>query len=349
MKRPTIADLAQAAGVSVTTVNRIIGGAGNVRLPTRERVLAAARRIEFYGLGALEQNVIDARQHQRLGILLLQRSRHFYRDVGEALKRVAASYPDGEVSLTIEHLDDLAPDQVAERLSALAKNSDSVALVGAQHPTIVDAVDEITRSGVPVTALIGPISGSGHVSFVGLDNWEVGRTAGWVFDKMLHEPGEIGILVGSHRYRNQDLNEIGFRSYFREHNPGFTLLEPLSTYESAALAEEHVQQLLRDHPNMCGLLISGGGITGALRALRDTKHREDFVTVGYELFDVTRTALLDGTLTVAIAHPIESFARASIETMLKIREPNFNAGAQHITLGFEIYTSENVGGGQRSG
>jgi hypothetical protein len=35
------------------------------------------------------------------------------------------------------------------------------------------------------------------------------------------------ILVGNHRYRCQEMNESGFRSYFREHAPGFTLLEPL--------------------------------------------------------------------------------------------------------------------------
>lgn len=72
------------------------------------------------------------------------------------------------------------------------------------------------------------------------------------------------------------------------------------------------------------------------------------MTVGYELFDVTRAALLDSTLTMAIAHPIEAFAKASIETTLKVTEAGANTGAQHITLGFEIYTSENVGGKQRN-
>ena len=35
------------------------------------------------------------------------------------------------------------------------------------------------------------------------------------------------------------MNESGFRSYFREHNQNFTLLEPKSTYESAAVAREN--------------------------------------------------------------------------------------------------------------
>lgn len=40
------------------------------------------------------------------------------------------------------------------------------------------------------------------------------------------------------------MNESGFRSYFREHNTNFTVLEPLPTYEPAAAAREHVEAVL---------------------------------------------------------------------------------------------------------
>ena len=64
------------------------------------------------------------------------------------------------------------------------------------------------------------------------------------------------------------MNESGFRSYFREYAPEFTLLEPLSTFESSAVAQEMTEKLLRDHPDLAGLYVAGGGITGALAALR---------------------------------------------------------------------------------
>ena len=54
MKRATIKDLAEAAGVSVATVNRVIGRSGPVSEGTVQRVLAAAREVGFYGLAGLE-------------------------------------------------------------------------------------------------------------------------------------------------------------------------------------------------------------------------------------------------------------------------------------------------------
>ena len=342
VKRPTIPDLAQTAGVSVSTVNRVINEAATVRQPTRERVLRAAREIGFYGLGTIENAIRNSRDTHHLGILLQQGARAFYRDLGNALERTTKDYADGNVELTLEFLDDLSTDNVATRLMTLGDACESVALVAAEHPIISDAIDSVLRVGVPVAGLIAPLSARGNVGFVGLNNWKVGRTAGWAFDKISKAPGKIGILVGNHRYRNQELNENGFRSYFREHNSDFTLLEPLSTYESAAVARELTEKLFDEHPDLCGLFISGGGITGALAAMRDCPRREDFVAVGYELFDATRAALIDGTLTMVISHPMDAFAREAISTMIKAKKAGPDAGAQNVSLRFEIYTSENV-------
>ncbi len=342
VKRPTIPDLANAAGVSVSTVNRVLNDADLVRQPTRERVLRAAQEIGFYGLGSIEHSVLSGRETHRLGILLQQGSRTFYRNLGEAIRRAAASYSDATVGLTLEYLDELSPDYVAERLTKLGQSCESVAVVAAQHPLVSDAIDLLLDDGIPVAGLIGPLSARGNVGFVGLDNWQVGRTAAWAFSKIVKVPGKIGILVGNHRSRNQDLNESGFRSYFREHAAEFSLLEPLATYESAAVARELTEQLLNEHPDLCGLFISGGGITGALAGLRAMPRRNDFVAVGYELFDATRTALIDGTLTMVISHPLEAFARETISTMIRAKKAGPEAGAQQVSLGFDIYTSENV-------
>ena len=231
--------------------------------------MRAAQDIGFYGLGSIEYSVKSGREMYRLGILLQQGNRTFYRNLGEALRRAAKDYSEGTVELTLEHLDDLSADNVAARLIEMGAACESVAVVAAEHPIVSDAIDTVLNSGVPVAGLIGPLSARGNVGYVGLDNWKVGRTAAWAFDKICKQPGEIGILLGNHRYRNQELNEIGFRSYFREHNSGFTLLEPLSTYESAAVARELTEKLIADHPDLRGIFISGGGITGALAALRD--------------------------------------------------------------------------------
>src|SRR4029079_3092165 len=155
-------------------------------------------------------------------------------------------------------------------------------------------------------------------------------------------PGKLGILVGNHRYRCQEMNESGFRSYFREHAPGFTLLEPLLTFESSAIAQEMTEKLLNENPDLSGLYVAGGGITGAIAALRSTGRAGSVLGVGYELMDTTRAALLDGTLTFVISHPLARIAQEALAGMVRaVSAPNESGNVTTI-LPFEIYTRENI-------
>jgi LacI family transcriptional regulator len=340
MRRPKIPDLAEAAGVSLATVNRVLSGAANVRLATRERVQEAAVRIGFYGLGSIQARVTAARPHLRLGVLLLQRHRPFYQNVAHALTVAAAETPGAEIDLRIEFIEDLSPQNTADHAITLAQECDAICLTSAVHPVVTDALERIQATGKPVFALIAQLSATGQMHYVGLDNWKVGRTSAWAFANICKVPGKIGILMGNPRYRNQEMNEAGFRSYFRELAPDFTLLEPISTFEAAAVAEEMTERLLTDHPDLVGLYVSGGGISGALAALRSTGRAGQIVVVGYDLTEVTRSALLDGSMTFVISHPYARLAREAIEGM--VRACLIPGGNQTSIVPFDIHTRENI-------
>lgn len=103
-----------------------------------------------------------------------------------------------------------------------------------------------------------------------------------------------------------------------------------------------VEELFHQHPDLCGLFISGGGVTGALAALRDAPKQSGFISVGYELFGETRAALIDGTLTMVISHPMDTLARETISTLIKAQTTGIEAGSQRVALDFDSYMSENV-------
>ena len=104
VKRPTIPDLAEASGLSVSTVNRVINSPDKVRRDTREHVLAVAQNIGFYGVGAIEYSVSSRREYHKLGVLLQQGSRTFYRDLAVALRKAAKYAHEGNVDLELIHL-----------------------------------------------------------------------------------------------------------------------------------------------------------------------------------------------------------------------------------------------------
>ncbi len=342
MKRPTIPDLAKLAGVSVASVNRVLSGKKNVRQKTKDQVYSAAKELNFYALNSIEKSVTRHLRTIRLGILLQQSTRGFYKVLAQNLMIATNDRKDVDVKLSITHLDDLTTENFVSSLNKMSEYCDAIALVAPQHALISNAIDKIMTQNIPIAGLITPLNSSANMSYVGLDHWQVGRTAAWAFDMMVKSPGKIGVLVGNHRYRNQELNESGFRSYFREHNEKFIILEPQTTYESSSVAREITENLLMTNPDMCGLFVSGGGITGAVTALRQAKRRDDFITIGYDLFDFTREALLDRTMQLVISHPMKALAYESINLLIKLAINEDTNSTQNIFLPFELYTPENV-------
>jgi LacI family transcriptional regulator len=341
MPRTTIGQLAKASGVSIATVNRVLSGSTNVRADTMARVKSAAEEIGFYGVGSIRGRVSTTKPKYRFGFLLHQAGRVFYQETARALKAAAERTNDAIINIEIEFLDDLSPQNTAARMLALGETCDAIGVVAAVHPLVTQAVNELEKNGLPVFGLISQLSASGNVHYVGLDNWKVGRTSAWVFDNVCKKPGKLGILVGNHRYRCQEMNEAGFRSYFREHAPEFTLLEPLSTFESSVVSQDLTERLISEHPDLTGLYVAGGGVTGAITALRRLAKPNQIALVGHQLLDVTRQALLDGYMSVAISQPLDATATRAIAGMLQALRYKDSSNITAI-LPFEIFTRENI-------
>jgi LacI family transcriptional regulator len=343
MAKPSIKDLASAAKVSPSTVNRMISDPHAVRIGTRQQVLRAAAEIGFYGLGALTQNAQIETRPFRLTLLLQQPNRWFCEQVADGFQRArnGLNNPD-TFRLRVEHLDDLSPEAVADRMQSLARSSDAIAVIAAEHPIITDTIELLAKRKVPVYAIISPLTASSLAGFVGLDSRKVGRTAAWAINRFCTEPGKVSLLLGSHRYRSHELAESGFRSYFREHDLKFHLLEPISTFESDGIGREVTERLLKENPDIAGIFLSGGGTNGVLAALRDAKLSRKVVAIAYDLSDVTRTALLDGTLDMVISHPFFAIGQKTIETIL-FSKTNYSTQSHTVNhVNFEIFISENV-------
>lgn len=342
MPRATIRDVAKFADLSITTVNRVLHEPDKVREETIKAVLQAAEAVGFYGVGSIKESLKATRPKIGIGILLLQRGRAFYKNLSQAIELAAQLVRSHEVTLRIEYVDELSPTNVAAGMTKLAETSDVLGIVAAEHPIVAGTIEALADKNIKTFALLSQLTARCNVGFVGLDAWKVGRTAGWAFDNICKTPGKIAILVGNHRYRCQETNESGFRSYFREHPRGFELLEACSTFETGSIAREVTERLLDQHPDLAGLYVSGGGISGAVAALRESRREKEIVTVGYDLTDLTRAALLDGTIDFLISHPLPVLAHEAIAAMLRAFDGGPDFPPQSISLPFEIYTPENI-------
>lgn len=344
MNRPTIADLAQAAGVSVSTVNRILGGSGSVRPATIQRVRDAAGEIGFYGLGVIDARNREAIPKYRLGFLLQQSSRELYQLFAQKIREAASQRQAEQIEAVIEFVDNLEPENIASRLKALGDGCDAAAVIAADHPLVSQTIQALKEDGKPVVTYITDQSAPDRAGYVGTDNWKLGRTAAWFIAQTTHRPGRVAVFIGSHRYQCQDIADASFRSYIREHAGHLTVEDSRPTHEEPQEAYRMVSQLLAEPDDLVGIYIAGGGISGVLRALREApeEKRRTVRLICRDIGPETRKGLAEGLITAALCHPLEQTSSQLIQTMLDAMGNKEKGTILQRAIPFEIITPENL-------
>lgn len=344
-RRATIEDVAEAAGVSVSTVDRIINKRGRVREATSREVLAAAERLGFYGAYLIRERLEERGTSCVLGFALIKRQSTFYPRVASALFDEARAYVGADVSCVIDFIDEVDGEAVSGKLNRLAEKADALGIICVDTPPVRRALEEIVDRGTPVFAILSDLSSNKLAAYIGTDAGQSSRTAAWMISKISKRPGKVATIIASSRYKTHSELEQGFRGFFEEAGQGFELLDTALTLGGEEQAYEYTADLLWRHSNLSGIYVAGGGVNGVIRALSDAgpdRFRE-VVAIGHEITENTTRALQQGTLQLVFATPVATLARTAVSAMVDAVLRPSNRPTKRMIMPFEIHTSQNIG------
>lgn len=340
--RPTIADLAKAANVSVATVDRVLNGRHKVREDTARRVYDAANEIGFHAVGLLRQRVFEGLPQYKLGFVLQKPDHHFYQAFAREIENAVQNHPGIRGNAHIDFCTSQTPSELADKLREIGGRNQAVAMTAPDYPALSVAVEEMKSKGVPVFSLLSDFASGIREGYVGLNNRKAGRTAAWMIAKTAKKPGKVAVFVGSHRFHGHELREIGFRSYFREHAPDFEVIDTLVNLETVQITHEATLDLLMRHPDLVGFYVAGGGMEGAISAISEEKLGGKHIVVVNELTPISRSALADEIVTMAIATPLANLCRELVQLMVAAVDDGPATAPGQTFLPLELYVPENI-------
>ncbi|AYG68399.1 MULTISPECIES: LacI family DNA-binding transcriptional regulator [unclassified Rhizobium] len=342
MRRPTISDLAKASGVSVATIDRVLNGRHRVREETARRVYEAAQEIGYHAVGLLRQRVFEDLPQYRLGFVLQKPVQAFYQAFAKEIVSAAQAVTSARINAQVDFVTASTPTAIVEKLKAMAARSQAAALVAPDYPAVTAAIEELKEKGIPVFSLLSDFSTTARQGYIGVDNRKVGRTAAWIIARSARRPGKVACFVGSHRFLGHELREIGFRSYFRENAPEFEVLDTLINLDTPEITHEATLDLLQKHPDLIGFYVCGGGMEGAISAIREERLSGKLIAVVNELTPESKAALADDVVAMAIGTPLPALCKELMSLMIKSVESDDAAVPGQIFLPFEIFVSENI-------
>jgi LacI family transcriptional regulator len=166
--RPTIAQIAQNAGVSVPTVSKVLNGRTDVSLPTRKRV---EQVIEEYGF--VRNRAARALRKGKTGLIDLILPRlddEYYLPI---LEGVAQILREAGVRLVLTSTDYMSEQEVQWIDMVTDHSTDGILLVLPSD----EAIEHLERSGLPFVLIHNQGGQRSTVPSVTITSWEGGFTA----------------------------------------------------------------------------------------------------------------------------------------------------------------------------
>lgn len=340
MARTTLQDVARTAGVSLATVDRVLNRRPGVHAETAERVQQAVDLLK-YRPDRLAARLARGRDH-RFQFVLPVGNNAFMDALEHEVRAAAERFADERVHIAITHVDVFDGEVLASCLESLRGEADGVAVVALDHPSVREAIDDLTNSGTTVVTLVSDVPRASRAHYVGIDNSAAGRTAASLLGRFLAgREGKVGLIAGSIALRDHIERQLGFEQVITRDYPNLHLLPVREGRDEDTRVAELAASLLKDHPDLIGIYNAGAGNAGIVSALESAGRARDVVFIAHELTPFSRRHLIRGTIDAIINQDPGHEARSATRLLMAEREgiPIY-AGQERIRI--DIFLRENV-------
>jgi LacI family transcriptional regulator len=309
-RKPNFQEIAAAAGVSPSTVDRVLNERGSVSDAKRRQVLAAARQLGV-------PRILPSPSHGLLhfDVVLVQSDTDHFRRLKQAITSYAQligprvsvhrmSWPERQQQQMLDYL--LRPPHPRHGLVIVTHDS----------PAVRQVLNQVIAGGVPTVVLTSNVEGLTDHLYVGIDNYVAGRTAGYLLTKLVHAPGPMALLTNSTRYLAHRQRIQGFLDAVKDSPLAFTTIGPLECLDQPAQARQQMDETLADHSQLVGVYNTGAGSAGIRDALLTLPPATRPAWIAHEATPEHSELLQQRLLSLVIDQDPEGQAMAGLQYLL---------------------------------
>jgi LacI family transcriptional regulator len=310
--RYRIREIAQQAGLSQATVDRVLNDRGGVRAGTVQEVHQAIADLD--------------RQRTQLSLVgrtfivdvVMQTPERFSAAVRTALEAELPLLRPAVFRSRFHLRETATAGELAASLDRIgARGSHGVILKAPDVPEVAGAVQRLTARGIPIVTLVTDLPGSSRVAYIGIDNRAAGATAAYLIGQWLRSrPGDVLITLSSSFFRGEEEREMGFRATMRATQPARALVDITESDGLDHVLHDLVLAALRRHPGIAAVYSIGGGNRATVAAFTESGSAYE-VFIAHDL-DADNTELLRlGQLSAVLHHDLNQDLRNACQAIMR--------------------------------
>jgi len=343
--RIKIKDIAERAGVSVGTVDRVLHERPNVSPKALEKVKKALAEMDYKPnmyASALAHN----KSYNFYCVIPKHESEAYWEEIEQGA--VAACDHRRDFGISVEFIYykrfDLKTFEKATN-DCLKLSPDGVIVVPATLELTRNFTDQLHEQQIPFILLDSYMPDLRPLSFYGQDSFQSGYFAARMLMLIAWKEKEIMLMKqmrnGNVASKQQENRETGFRHYMRDHFPDVKIIEVnLPLDDEPAQYDQILEDFFKEHPKVhhCITFNSKAHLVGEFLL---HSNRRDIQIMGYDMVPKNEVCVREGSISFLIAQHAYRQGYSCIESLFeaivlkkKVNPVNY--------MPIELLTRENV-------
>lgn len=297
----TQSQIAEIAGVSRATVERVINHRGDVNEDTRRRVMDIVEKMNYRPNRAGKTLAIK-QKNIKIGCIIIQADNPFYAELNRGIQEKAEEFKSYGIEVIVESAFFKAEDQIKKIEELLEQNITALVLQPTIDALMVEKLKEVSASGIPIVTVNTDLPDfDSSFCYVGNDFYLCGKTAGNLLEMITGGTCQIGVITGFANAKSHSDRVDGFCDYIQD-LPGMHLVAVAENMDDEMESYFAAKTMLNEHPEIDAMFLVAGGVYGAGSAIRNIQKEQhrDIKTISFDDVPTTRELVRDGTIQATI-------------------------------------------------
>jgi len=296
----TIKDIANLAGVSRGTVDRVLNKRGGVHPDTQARVMEIAKALDYKPNKA--GIVLSAqRRNLKIGVVMFGTNNPFFDDVKEGLKRSENDLSSYNCEIFVKSTPASNEEDQIKAIDDLVRSGiNALAIVPQNQDGVAKKIDELYAAGIPTITFNSDIPSSKRIAYVGSNYRKSGQTVAGLMQLFKHPTQvNIGVIGGLKSVLCHTERIEGFKDVI-SHDPNMKIVDIAWYNDEDDLCFEEVTNLLKEHPEINAMYFTAGAIESGCKAIKALGRDKDMMIITHDKVPSTQKLIKEGLIQATV-------------------------------------------------
>lgn len=298
----TIKKIAEMAGVSIGTVDRVINNRGRVSPEVETRIRLIIKEMN-YTPNLMAKSLVMKKNPPKIGVIFHMKTAGFNDEVMKGIQQAQQEIIDFGVQVIIRACNNFnVDDQLRIFDELLAMDVKAIAVTPINDQRIIDKMDALIASGFPIFCFINDIETRHRHPFIGTNAYETGCIAAGMFHLISPKvPQRLAVITPSLKMSGHVQRILGLKDSIMQNYPDIELADICEITNDEIMIYKTVKKYFQENPGITSLWYSTSISDGGIRALEELGllHKINIITLDIQSF-ITK-GLEEGYISVTLS------------------------------------------------